>query len=120
MQPTRDAAAALVDWSRTGDAASRARFRFAAALPVFIGHFPGQPLLPGVYQLAAVAETARRALGTLELVTIERAKWSAPAYPDTDLVVEAQWRERDGGIVVDGTVSTASGTCATCRLIMRP
>ncbi len=119
MEPTRDAAASLLDWSRVGDAGARARFRFSGALPVFIGHFPGQPLLPGVYQLAAIAETARRALGTLDVVACERAKWSAPAYPESELLVEAHWRERDGGVLVDGTVSTASGPCASCRLIMR-
>jgi 3-hydroxyacyl-[acyl-carrier-protein] dehydratase len=120
MIPAADAAEALVEWSAGGGEAASARFVFKPSLPVFRGHFPGRPLLPGVYQLAAVAETARRALGPAEIEAVERAKWSAPAFPDQTLAVEAQWREREGRIVVDGTVRGPDGVCATCRLILRP
>jgi 3-hydroxymyristoyl/3-hydroxydecanoyl-(acyl carrier protein) dehydratase len=118
--PTADAAESLVDWAAAEGGGASGRFVFKASLPVFRGHFPGRPLLPGVHQLAAVAETARRALGPAEVEAIERAKWSAPAFPDQPLAVEAQWREREGRIVVDGTVRGPDGVCATCRLILRP
>lgn len=118
MRPAQDAAAAMRTWESTADGA-RATLVFAADLPVFVGHFPGQPLVPGVHQLAAVAEAARRALGSLEVEAIDRAKWSAPAYPGQELAIEARWKQRDGRVIVDGTVSGPDGVCATCRLILR-
>jgi 3-hydroxyacyl-[acyl-carrier-protein] dehydratase len=39
-----------------------ARIGIHADHPVFSGHFPGQPVLPGVCQLAIVKELAERAL----------------------------------------------------------
>ncbi|MBA2481935.1 MAG: hypothetical protein H0V44_14815 [Planctomycetes bacterium] len=119
MTPERDAAAALSDWCADSDASAHARARFAATLPVFIGHFPGHPLVPGVYQVAAVAETARRALGGASVVAIERAKWSAPALPDQDLAITARWRRDAGRLIVDGTVSGPNGACTHCRIIMQ-
>ncbi len=39
-----------------------ARIRLHADHPLFAGHFPGQPVLPGVCQLAVVKELAEKAL----------------------------------------------------------
>ena len=77
--------------------------------------------MPGVYLLAAVAALAGRALGqTLEIAAIERAKWSAPAYPERLLTVTVAWRAADAGLVLDGTVADAQVICATCRLHVIP
>jgi 3-hydroxymyristoyl/3-hydroxydecanoyl-(acyl carrier protein) dehydratase len=119
MEPICDVERLLDRWARVGEAA-HARIAFPADLPVFRGHFPGQPLVPGVYQLAAVAATVTRALGAKRIVAVERAKWSAPAYPSQALDISAQWREDAGDVVVDGTVHLPSGEpCATCRLRLR-
>ena len=117
MTPVSDTRAALLRWQREGEVAASGVVRYAAGLPVFTGHFPGQPLVPGVYVLATVAEVAAQALARpLTLRAIERAKWSAPAYPDQDLMVTVGWRPVDGGLQLDGTVTGPSGVCATCRL----
>lgn len=43
-------AARVGDFSRHPDGTASIDFRFAATDPVFVGHFPKQPLLPGIFQ----------------------------------------------------------------------
>ena len=118
MLPTQDAVTAVraVQLSTAGASGSAI---FSADLPVFIGHFPGQPLVPGVYLLAAVAEVARQAgVGQGQVISIERAKWSAPAYPEQDLRITITTKAQENSWRIDGEISGPNGLCATCRLLM--
>jgi 3-hydroxymyristoyl/3-hydroxydecanoyl-(acyl carrier protein) dehydratase len=57
-------------------------FRFDASEPFFAGHFPGQPILPGVFQLEMVRSAAEWMLGrSLGILTIRKAKFQRPIRP---------------------------------------
>lgn len=119
MRPAQDAVAA-VQSAQVVAGGAQGIATFAADLPVFAGHFPGAPLVPGVYILAAIAEVARRAgAASGEVRAIERAKWSAPAYPGQELRIVLSSRATDDGWRVDGEVSGPTGVCATARLTLR-
>jgi 3-hydroxyacyl-[acyl-carrier-protein] dehydratase len=119
MRPTQDALAA-VRAAQAVDGGAQGVAVFPAELPVFAGHFPGAPLVPGVYVLAAIAEVARRAgVAQGEIRVVERAKWSAPAYPDQELRISLTVRVVDDGWRIDGEVSGPAGACATARLRMQ-
>jgi 3-hydroxymyristoyl/3-hydroxydecanoyl-(acyl carrier protein) dehydratase len=64
----------------------------AADHPAFAGHFPGQPLLPGVSLLAEVLEAVLDAPALAAIVgtapRIAAAKFLAPVRPAAQLVVQ--------------------------------
>ena len=75
--------------------------------PAFAGHFPGQPVLPGVALLAEVLEAALAeptlagCLGSAPRVSV--VKFLAPVGPGTALAIDFRvgervldWRARDG------------------------
>ncbi len=72
----------------------RAVFRFPPDLPVFAGHFPGFPLVPGVFLLETVRLAAERATGKeLRIAAVSEAKFTAPVGPgdtvEADVVLAA-------------------------------
>jgi len=81
-------ASSLIRFEATA-AGGRARFRFAAGLPVLAGHFPGAPIVPGVFLIEAVRLAAERRAGRpLRISEVREARFSAPVEPERDLDLE--------------------------------
>jgi UDP-3-O-[3-hydroxymyristoyl] N-acetylglucosamine deacetylase/3-hydroxyacyl-[acyl-carrier-protein] dehydratase len=81
--------------------------------PYFQGHFPGHPIMPGVLQLEAIAQTAgilmlRQAENTGLLAYFMAAndvKWRNPVWPGDTLVIEVELTKSRGKI------GKAKGVC---------
>ena len=83
-------------------------FRFAADDPVFAGHFPGNPILPGVFQLELARISAESVLKCpLALREISKAKFRLPISPTETIRVELKLTEKDG--VVQARASFSVG-----------
>jgi len=87
----------------------RESVRIAADHPSLPGHFPGQPVVPGVVLLDRVAAALRRA-GAGCFRRLVAVKFTAPLLPEQDAVLSAdvdgtrvRFRvERDGATILTG------------------
>lgn len=85
----------------------RVQWSVPESLPFFNGHFPNQPILPGVATVDASVEIIRRGLGLekLDLKSMQTAKFMAPILPGVDVEIECkemkegvwsvEWRSQD-------------------------
>jgi 3-hydroxyacyl-[acyl-carrier-protein] dehydratase len=75
---------------------------FADDEPLFRGHFPGDPLVPGVIITEALAQTAGLAAGqagrSFRLTAIKAMKFLAAVRPGEELILHAQKRGAVGGL----------------------
>lgn len=100
--------------------------------PIFAGHFPAKPILPGVLLIEAVAQTAGVMLGSAGaqvagegvalLAAVNRFKFLKPVSPGQDLRIETKKLTEvgkmaciggtvwvDGEMVANGELSVVSG-----------
>ena len=105
----------------------RGLWRVAGDEPFLRGHFPGNPLVPGVLIVEALAQVAGLACGDREggggvLAQVD-VKFSSPVPPPAELALEARVRgtagslrlcdvtaTRDGSVVAQGTVALSLTT----------
>jgi 3-hydroxyacyl-[acyl-carrier-protein] dehydratase len=100
-----------------------ASFSLVADEPVFAGHFPGNPLFPGVLTLALMRETVCRATGHAWLLAaVSRHKLMRPLVPGDRVTVQCRLADsQPGALSVDCTVALADGTrAASARLRLEP
>ncbi len=87
------------DVERTADGGAVLLFRFDAAQPVFAGHFPGHPILPGIFQLEMARVAAEVVLGAaLAVRAITKAKFRRPILPAETIRLELKLTENGGAM----------------------
>jgi|GEM_PF-745335 len=103
----------------TADATTRhvATLRVPAHHPALEGHFPGNPVVPGVVILDAVICAAEAWLSArFHLAGLSQAKFLAPLKPDEAARIELQLREPQLDFVVyRGQDTIAKGTLRSAR-----
>lgn len=62
--------------------------RFDASHPIFAGHFPGHPIVPGVCLLQIAEELASLQAGrTVRFTSVRNLKFRQPVTPDDEVTV---------------------------------
>ena len=87
---------------------------FGTDFPAFEGHFPGQPVLPAVVQLAAVRFLAATHLGKQLVPTgIDRAKFKAMIGPEEQVSITIRLDQLDNDVTISFSIATDKGKAAT-------
>ncbi len=76
----------LIEVSASGENGVTAEFDFSESLEIFRGHFPGNPILPGIAQIEMVKLILEKFLATsLNIRTVKKTKFSHQVEPGTSV-----------------------------------
>ncbi len=79
-----------------------------AALRVFEGHFPGNPLVPGVMELEMLRTAYERFTGQRwSIARVLKAKFRNRILPGDTVLIEASTGPQDGGVRVKASLANA-------------
>jgi 3-hydroxyacyl-[acyl-carrier-protein] dehydratase len=94
-------------------------FRFAPDEPIFRGHFPGRPILPGAFQTEMAREAAEWAAGRrLSIREVVKAKFTRPLLPGETIRLALRLEERDGFLSASARLSAGGEPAGEVRLIL--
>lgn len=105
---------------------ARARWRLPSDASFLSGHFPGQPIMPGVLLIEALAQTGALAVlsepdnhGKLALFAgIERARFRRPVLPGDEIELSMVLTRRRGPMGEGDAQATVAGATA-CQATLR-
>ena len=104
------------------DGKIQASFTPPADFPPFNGHFPDNPILPGVAHITLITEILNRAKGPgYVLDTVKRVKFLSPILPEKPLSVEVVSRpgEEDGLVSVEAVIRSDEKKLSVLKLHYR-
>lgn len=96
-----------------------ARFCFDDKHAFFAGHFPGRPLLPGIFQIGLVREAAVASTGIqYDLVRVVKAKFADEVRPGETIRLQAFLSE-DKDPRISATLWNSRGVAGKVSLVLR-
>ncbi len=109
----RRAAIACSEGVATSNGSCSARLTFPPDFVGFQGHFPGNPILPGVCLIEAVLGVLESAYGKpFRLKKIASAKFREPVRPGQPIAIDCASSDEGPGLKVNARVSCSSGRVA--------
>ena len=85
--------------SRDNEGRIIGKFRFDNRLSLFQGHFPGNPILPGIFQIEMVRYCLEKYLKTsFHLSMVRKTKFSSLIHPDVVVSIEITINQNEADI----------------------
>ena len=92
-------------------------FCFDGAAEFFAGHFPGQPILPGIFQVEMTRTAAEWNLGrTLSVQTVRKAKFLRPVHPGETLRLALKLTPDGDGFLATGRFAVGEQAAGETQL----
>jgi len=80
---------------------------FPAEFELFAGHFPGNPTLPGICELACAETLLKKVLNRdIFLKQIGKAKFFAPVGPGEMLEIKLEWQESEASVELSAVLTS--------------
>jgi 3-hydroxyacyl-[acyl-carrier-protein] dehydratase len=108
-------------WSATQTGASWS-YKVGQELTVLRGHYPHQPIFPGVYSVESVCQAAERWLSTIrgcraKLIGINRVRFQLPFMPEEELAGELTGQVTQVRAVISATCFNAGRPALVAKLV---
>jgi len=116
---------------RSGPAGAVTAFDAPEDGPVVDGHYPGFPVLPGVFLIEAADRTVRQWAhgnvpardgaegGEVDLVAMDRCRFHRPVFPGDRVLADLSVTDNAAGLLFKAVVATNRGKVADIRLRYR-
>jgi len=120
MNLTTDLKNSLVACSGIQNQQITAQFCFSGDLDLFTGHFPGNPILPGIVQIEMVKFAVELAHGTLFWSrSIKKTKFARLIHPDIPIHLSIRLTPSDESLSVMATLKTEGQIAGKINLILQ-
>ena len=115
------AAARIGEPRLNAEGATVLEFKFATEDPTFAGHFPGRPILPGVFQLELTRVAAELVLHcSLSVLEIRKAKFQRAILPEETVRLELKVSTNGSAIQARGGFSVNGEPAGETVLLLCP
>ena len=116
---------------RTGPTGALGAFDAPEDGPVMAGHYPGFPVLPGVFLIEAADRTVRQWVrdnpvaepsgkvvptGKVELVAMDRCRFHRPVFPGDRVLADVTVADNAAKLLFKAAIATNRGKVADIRL----
>lgn len=123
-----------IELIRTGPTGAVTAFDAPVDDPVMAGHYPGFPVLPGVFLIEAADRTVRQwakdnsvaepcgeasDAGEVELVAMDRCRFHRPVFPGDRVLADVTVTDNAAGLLFKAALATSRGKVADIRLRYR-
>jgi 3-hydroxyacyl-[acyl-carrier-protein] dehydratase len=104
---------------READGAAVFEFVFQGSEAIFAGHFPGKPILPGVFQIEMARAAAEWVSGTaLTIRQVKKAKFTRMVSPGERLCLQVRIAEEGDGLAVTAKFHVGDERAGETQLVL--
>ena len=120
MNLTTDLKNSLVASSDIENQKVTAEFCFSGDLDLFAGHFPGNPILPGIVQIEMVKFAVEQAHGNRFWIrSIKKTKFASLIRPDIPIRLSIEMTPSDDNLSVRATLKTEEKIAGKINLVLQ-